>query len=474
MSSVPRRRRLHRACAALIAVAACHRAAPAVGVAPVAAVAPTPVAQDSYESDLTGVAYGGAFARAVADGAPASDDRASVANRSADAAASRDGDEATRSCGHRGTPSHAQAAATFQPRLVAGTREFGFALSATAYARGGAWRERFVLCRKVHDTVAAADARVSGRLDLVYNAARSGSDQLVMRVSGASPDEAHLEVRDARDQLLPLTAVPGGTSVTTTLEASGPYSVRAWIASHAESDGSATGHDQRRTTFSVSVQSMRDALALGYGQDAPDVLTLPLPVFMSAEAMSAALDSAMFTVQHRLYPCAKLDCGSDRLRDIYVEAPQVSTSGGAVVVAMHLAGSYHFGLVFGGGVSGSVRAMAMPVIEHDTLRFEAPRIDVASHNLLVRWKSGSLERKLLDEIGNVRIDLGPQLATAIAKAQQQFSAVWSGACPLIEPTEAHVQSVHVVSTAPQGIIANFAIGLSGASASGCQKRDASR
>lgn len=471
------RRRGRRRLSALVVLPpliACQRALPPAQVAPSPAAPP---AREAYVSSVTGVAFGNAFARATADGAPSTDDRPSGADQAVDAAASRDGDELQRSCGRDGSRSHAQATAAFQPLNVARVSQLGFALSTTAYAKGGVWRERRVLCREVHHSVAAADARATGRIDLTFGASGDSSgvasEELILRVSGATPREAHLEVRDGRDQPLVLTSVPGEPWVTATLPRPGAYSVRASIATHAESEGGARA-DQRGTAFSVSVQSMRDALALGHGEGAATTLVLPLPVFMSTEAMSAALDSALFTDRHRLYPCAMVDCGTDRLRDVFLEQPRVSTRDGAVVLEMRLAGSYPIALSLAGNVTGAVRATAMPVVEHDTLRFESPSIDVATHNLIVKWRAAGFERKLLERIGNVRIDLTPQLQAAVARAQEHFSGSWGGACVLLAPTEAHLRSVKVVTTAPQGVVANFGIALSEASGGACEKRKVGR
>ena len=226
--------------------------------------------------------------------------------------------------------------------------------------------------------------------------------------------------------------------------------------------------------FSVSVQSMRDALALGYARDPTSTAMLPLAVFMSTDAMTAALDSALFTAQHRFYPCAKVDCGTDRLRDLYLDTPRVSTTGDSVVLEMRWSGSYQIALTLAGGVAGTIRATAVPVVERDTLRFEAPRIDVATRNLIVKWRSATFEQKLLDRIGRVRIDLTPRLQAAVAKAQEHFAVTWGGACLLVSQQDAHVRSVQVVTAAPQGIVANFDIRLSDVTDSGCSVRRATR
>jgi hypothetical protein len=452
--------------AVLTSLTACRSSTPPAQTS----VAATRPIEEPYVSNLTGVAFGNAFVRATADGAPSTDTKSSTADQAVSSTASKEGDEIKRSCGNQGARSHAQATATFQPASVVGVRQFGFTLSTTAYAKGGSWSERFVICRGSHTTVAMADARVTGRLNLTFNPGENTSDQLILRVSGASPEVARLEVRDGQNQLLPLSAVAGETWVTTTIAKPGPYSVHASITSHAEHIGAENKHGQHETTFSVSVQSMRDALALGYGKELTTARTLPVPVFVSADAMSAALDSAVFTDQHRLFPCAKIDCGTDRLRDVYVETPRVSTNGGAVVLDMDLSGSYQVALIFGGGISGTIRVTAVPVVEHDTLRFETPSVDVATHNLLVKWRSAKFEQMLLDRINKVRIDLTPQLRAAVEKAQGNFSGALGGACVLLTPTRAHVRSVQVMTTAPQGIVAGFDIELSEATGNACDKR----
>lgn len=440
---------------------ACHQSPPPGKASPAALPS-----RDAYVSNLAGAASGTAFARATADGAPSTDSKSSNAEQAVTATARIDGDELKHSCRNQGTRSHAQSTATFQPSVVDGLHKFGFVLSTTTYAKGGLWRGQFVLCREPHRTVAVADAGATGQLDLTFNPNGDASDQLVLRVSGATPEEAHLEVRDGDNNLLPLSLVPGATSVVTTLAKPGPYSVHASIASHAEDSGTGTVHDERGMTFSVSVQSMRDALALGYGGE-PTTTLLPLPVFMSTDAMTAALDSALFTDEHRLYPCARVDCGSDRLRDVYLEMPEVSTADGAIVLDMQLSGSYQLAFNIGAGVSAAIRATAVPVVERDTLRFEDASIDVATHNLIVRSRSARFEQKLLDRIGKVRIDLTPRLQAAVASAQEHLSTTWGGACLLVAPKDAHVRSVEVVTTAPQGIRANFGIELSEAAAAAC-------
>ena len=469
---MPRRARSCRVWlfAVLPSLTACRSSLPSVETTS----PPTAASRDAYVSNLTGVAFGNAVARAVADGAPSTDGKSSKGDQPIDAAARADGDELKRSCGSQGIRSHAQAAAAFQPLAAIGVRQFGFALSTTTYAKGGSWRGRFVLCGEAHNTIAAADARATGRIELTFNANGNASEQLILRVSGATAEEAHLELRDGQNQLLPLSAAPGATWVATTLATPGPYSVHAFIASHAEDGGGGSAYDQREMNFSVSVQSMRDALALGYARDPTSTAMLPLAVFMSTDAMTAALDSALFTAQHRFYPCAKVDCGTERLRDLYLETPRVSTTGDSVVLEMRLSGSYQIALTLSGGVAGTIRATAIPVVERDTLRLEAPRIDVATRNLIVKWRSATFEQKLLDRIRKVRIDLTPRLQAAVAKAQEHFAVTWGGACLLVSQQDAHVRSVQVVTAAPQGIVANFDIRLSDVTDSGCPVRRATR
>ena len=66
------------------------------------------------------------------------------------------------------------------------------------------------------------------------------------------------------------------------------------------------------------------------------------------------------------------------------------------------------------------------------------------------------------------------LTAAVARAQEQLSTTWGAACVLVAPTEAHVRSVDVVTTAPQGIVANFDIQLAEGSGNSCEKRKAMR
>lgn len=457
--------------AVLPSLSACRSSLPSVATPLPTSTAPS---TDAYVSNLTGVAFGSVFTRALADGAPSTDVRSSKGDEAVDASVRQDGEELKRSCGSQGIRSHAQATAAFQPLPAGGVRQFGFALSTTAYAKGGAWRKRFVLCGDANNTAAAADARATGRIDLTFNANGGASDQLILRVSGATVEEAHLELRDGQNRLLPLAAVPGATWVATTLADPGPYSVHASIASHAEDAGGGTAHDQRGMNVSVSVQSMRDALTLGYAREPTSTAALPLAVFISTDAMSAALDSALFTTQHRFYPCARVDCGTDRLSDLYLEMPRVGTTGDSVVLDMRLSGSYQIALTLAGGVAGTIRATAVPVVEHDTLRLAAPRVDVATRNLIVKWRSAAFERKLLDRIESVRIDLTPRLQAAVAKAREQFALTWGGACLLVSQQDAHVRSVQVVTAAPQGIVANFGIKVSDVTGSECPMRRAAR
>jgi hypothetical protein len=450
----------------VLCVVGCHQSIPPGQTTSTSVL---PAAQEPYVPSLSGVAFGNTFARATTDGAPATDDKVAASDRPITATASKHGDELKRSCGKDAAQSHAQATATFQPLPIAGVRQFGFALSTTAYAKGGAWRGRFLLCGASHNTVATADARATGRVDLTFTPKGSESDELFLRVLGATPGEAHLEVRDAQNQPVPLNAVPGQTSVTATLTTPGRYSVHASIASHAEKSGSGNAPGENRTSFSVTVQTTRDALALGYGPEPTNDVVLPVPIFVSTEAMSTALDSALFTDRRRLYPCAKVACGAG-MRDVYVESPRVSTNSGSVVLDMNLSGSYEVAVIFGGKVSGTIRTTAVPVVERDTLRFDSPTFDVATDKLIVRWKASTFHQRLLDRIKNVRIDLAPQLQSAVAKAQEHFSASRGGACLLLAPKEAHVRSVQVVTTEPQGVVVTFDIELSEVSGNACSNR----
>lgn len=436
-------------------------------------ISPVPVptgAQDQWISSLTGTAYGDASVSGSADGLPYGDHKpSSGSDQGVSVSGAVSGDENQKSCGTQATDSQARSDAIFTAQHDAGHRSFGFAMSASTYAKGGFWRGKVLfICRGSNNTLGQSNASVTGRLNLSYNAPTQMVDRLVVRVNGASVADAHVEVTDGNNAKLPLTNLEAG-GVTVLLGQPGPYTVTASIGLHSENGGGGNAFASDSRSVAISVQSMRDALSLGFGAPATDALLVPLPIFVPVENISQLLREQIYNDHGRFYPCKHVAACNGDAQDLYLENPEVTVQGGALVVSSHLSGHYCVFLFICPGLTGNLRLFAKPTVdEHNNLRFDQPTLEVQTSNALVKYASPKVGPRIVQAVASARLALQPKLDSIVQDARRRFPIPWGGACLLLNVTDLTLRGI-VLSESPPGLTANFGAGIQVGGDTACKR-----
>jgi hypothetical protein len=439
--------------------------------------APTPqLPSVDYTSTLTAASFGSVSANGTpgSGGGSFGGSQASPgADTAADYSGSATGNEDSRSCGTGWTQSQTRAGAHFTPQNDLAHRAFGFTLSADAYAKGGFWRSYISVpiighvCHGSNNTVATATSTASARMDLTFNAGVTEPDKLIIRTVGSSASGANLVVKSSTGGVLPLTQLQSNDGVTVELAAPGPYTLTCSISpGTASNGGGGAAVDQRQETFSVSVQSMRDALALGYGQPLMDTFRVPLPVQVTTADLVNEIKTRLFTDSGRWFPCRTLDCGDDGAKDLYLENPRVAVMGGNLVIDAHLSGHYSW-LFLSPGLTGDLRFIVEPFVDKNTIRFKNPSMELASRNALVKHFGPKAAQALVSRVGSLTFDARPLIDKEMAKIQGKFPIKWGSACLLLKPSEFNVEGFTMTTAPVEAIVVRFGLTLETVSGADC-------
>ena len=285
-------------------------------------------------------------------------------------------------------------------------------------------------------------------------------DRVVIRTISSGPST--LTFLDAGGAPLPSTPLADNTIVT--LNHPGPYSIVGSIASH-ENSGAEGKHDHK--DLSVSVQSMRDALALGYSGGVNESFMIRLPVFVSTDTIKQQLAQNVFTNDGKFYPCPSTsDCYKDA-GGVYIEWPQVSTSGAWLILKVHLSGHVPGFMFFEPGVTGEITAYGVPIIDNNVLKLDKLMLDINSQNYLVNLAAGRFTDKLTSELqSKARYDLNTLLDKAKTAASKGFPIPWGSVCLTVDLDSLTASSVIPTST-PDGIQANFTTNIKFITADQC-------
>jgi hypothetical protein len=255
---------------------------------------------------------------------------------------------------------------------------------------------------------------------------------------------------DAGGAAIPTSVLADNTIVT--LQHPGPYSIVGSVSSH-ENSGAESKQDHQ--ALSVSVQSMRDALALGYSGNVNESFEIPLPVFMPVDAITDQLSKTLFTDDGKFYPCPQSsDCYKDA-GGLYIEWPHVSTAGAWLILKVHLSGHASGFLFFQPGVTGDITAYGVPIIENNILKIDKLFLDVQSQNYLVTYAAGRFVAKLTSSLQTkAQYDISPLLDKARTAANKKFPVMWGSACLMANLDSLSLSSV-IPMSAPDGVQANF-------------------
>jgi hypothetical protein len=219
-------------------------------------------------------------------------------------------------------------------------------------------------------------------------------------------------------------------------------------------------------SVNVSVQSLRDTLALGYGSSIGPNFKVPLPVFVPLSALQTEIGKVL-DKDHRFYPCGD-DCDS-RARRIYLEMPELDLVGAWVILKMHLSG--HVVIIpflSEPGVTGDVLLHGVPIVHNDMLSVQGLQLEITSRNFLVNSVSPALvprvEQRLQEK---ARINLRPILIKEIEKAQKNFPIRWGPACLMLDLKEITLASLVPQQLPEKGLIANFEVFITSGDSSKC-------
>lgn len=404
-------------------------------------------------------------------------------NESVEARGSRSGDEGTRGCGQQFTNSYAEALASFSVQNSVLTRSYGFNLNTTVQAKGGynkgvlgvdvplvgnlginvPYLGNVNICTRSSETEANATARAEGRLDFNYRAPAEGGDRLNIRLFGnAEGASVQLLNPQGRQVSLGKVGIPGILAVE--LKASGPYSLLARIDAGQKGQGAKSPTQPLVKTLTVSVQSQRDALALGYDEPLASSQAIALPIFVPRAEVEKEFKKALFTENGRFYPCRQAkECG-DYGRDVYLFNPQLSFRAGYIVVRMDIAGTGQFWRLRP-GVSGSVEVAGVPKLVKNKLYLSNVTMETQSRNAIVNFVSDRFGDAALQKLQSVAsYDLSGKLAEAVAVANQKFPMRVGPACLGLKVDHVRLGQVQVTS---EGIKTQAAAELSETDAKAC-------
>ena len=368
--------------------------------------------------------------------------------------------------------SQGSAHASYTPLQTFDKGVYGFALTATAYARGGHWQDSFIVCQEDIPSVAEASATATGVLDMSYRA--NYPSGLPADLNG-DPLDYFIVTADARTDISvtqtefgsdvsravnPLPSSDAQTQVYPILTP-GTYQIRASITAKASEEGPT--EETVRRTARVTLSTWNDPKLPIVTPDG----TLPVELLVPLDSLQELLVSALFSEEGgRFYPCrgtgldGPVDCGAQG-QDIYLENPQLTTQGVRLNLDVQMSGQGKVG-PFKAGVPATISLGGVPTIEDNAVRILAPQVEINSQHLLVR----SLRKKLVPKLEEVireqaAADLGPALQNLLDKLELPDTIAAAGftACLLTRVDDAFVRSVETRDE-PEGLLLRFGLRIS--------------
>jgi hypothetical protein len=449
-----------------------------------------------YRSTLSGAAYGSVTVNGSANSGSPQFSTSAVsagADQPCTVADSSTGGEVDRSCGTQGTNSSARASSSFTPQPDPAHRAFGFGLTTDAFGRGGFWRGKDILvCSGSYDTVGQSSAQATGEIRFIYNATPNTPDRLIIRtdppptastISLGSIDSAVTVVNGK----LVITPIPGpvlripvtplqmlgpngsvlkinfmGDNMIVDLPTPGPYTARASLSTSAGGGGGcADCGSQKHAELQVSIQSMRDALSLGYtqGSSLDSTYMIPLPIFVDIDTIQSTLVSTTFTNNGRWFPCPQ---GSDcygNAGNIYLENPKFEIDGAWVVIKLHLDGTISGPLGIPIHTYGNITAYGVPIMSNNVLQLQKLHLETVSDDWVFRTLSSRFHDSFLTKLqAKAKYDLSPKLAKERQRLNKDFPMAWGSVCLSTDIDSLALSSV-TPKNDPDGINANFKIGI---------------
>ena len=386
---------------------------------------------------------------------------------------SANGDEGEH-CGTGWRRSQSQAVARFTPQNNPAIRDYGFSLLVNPRAHGG-WFQHSSLgpvCGQGEHTTGDAQADARGTLHLTFNGKAGTKERLLIRIEGSHAKEANVQLTDVNGKALRLKKK--GKGFVAVLSKQGPYQLTASLSSAASaSRGCPTCRSESSKSVSVHVQSMRDALTLGYSHGSQASYKIPFPVFVSVKDLERELKKGLFDkTGGKFYPCLpdEDDCGLNAQK-VYLRDPRLSVEGAWVILRMRLGGHATIWNVFSPTVTGEIQLSGIPSVSRNVLFLDSLAIETKSKDDLVNYVSASYGDKLREKVqAKTRIDLKPLLDERLAEARSNFPIKLGSACLMLNPTNVTVEEITTTDTPDdeKGIVAKLAVVVQESDVDECQ------
>lgn len=392
------------------------------------------------------------------------------------------GDEG-KHCGSMWRASQSQSVARFSPQHTLVVRDYGFSLLVDPRAHGGWFRQKSIgpICGEGVDTTGIARADVQGVLQVTFNGEVASKESLIIRIEGSHAHEANVQVKDVSGHVLRLKKNDGKGFIAE-LPKRGPYQITASLSAEVSASGDCPTCDgEISKSVTVHVQSMRDALALGFGDALHSSFKTPLfhssfkipfPVFVSVKDLEEELKNGLFNEEDgRFYPCKPDDeCGA-RASLVYLKQPQLSIEGAWVILKAQLAGAAKLWKVFNLEVGGEIYLSGVPKVSRNVLFLESVAIEAQSRNDLVKYVSEEYGDILRAKVqAAARLDLKPMLNKKLEEAQSHFPIKLGNACLILSPTDLNIEAI-TTRDSPEdqkGIVVQLSLLLQEGHASECQ------
>jgi len=380
------------------------------------------------------------------------------------------GDE-DKHCGPMWRGSQSQSVARFTPQHTLAVRDYGFSLLVDPRAHGG-WKSIGPICGEGVDTTGIARADAQGVIQVTFNSEVASKESLIIRIEGSHAHEANVQVKDVSGHVLRLKKHDGKGFIAE-LPKRGPYQITASLSAEVSASGDCPTCDgEISKSVTVHVQSMRDALALGFGDALHSSFKIPFPVFVSVKDLEEEIKNGLFNEEDgRFYPCKPDDeCGA-RASLVYLTQPQLSIEGAWVILKAQLAGAAKLWKVFNLEVAGEIYLSGVPRVSRNVLFLESVAIEAKSRNDLVKYVSEEYGDKLRAKVqAAARLDLKPMLNKKLEEAQSHFPIKLGNACLMLNPTDLNIEAI-TTRDSPEdqkGIVVQLSILLQEGHASECQ------
>lgn len=367
-----------------------------------------------------------------------------------------------RECGPTYHLSLARVSSVVNPVMDLARAYYSAELFAGLTVQGGFYQNhKLVWCGGHYVTSASATAGAEARVQFAFNPPAGTRDQLLMTLTGTETQRAAISVKGPGGHDVPLQPLPSG-GLAVDLANPGIYLLVANIsAKKAAKDDCPRPECQTsaQATLAVGLQSLRDALTLGYGEPGVAADRFAFSVLMPDTTMTRLVRENVFKERGRFYPCGSgPDCSKQGVTGVYLFEPKISILGGTLVLESRIGGCYNRFLICV-KVSGTVRGYGAVFGDGAHVGANALQLEVDSKNLVVQIGTALLADRIESALrSGVVVDIGPQLERAKQAVNEKFPIRFDGGlCLAVRLNNIAFDRVSVISGPPgPGIVTHVA------------------